>query len=110
MGMEARIALLFAASGLLPLSAQQPLRALLPDACLVAAEAPAPIALYDELLAALTPVPPGIPDEVRATLSVYLLALPWVLGEAPRKLVDTLARGGAAIGFAPGDGKPRAFL
>lgn len=103
-------ALLFAASGLLPLPAQQPLRALLPDACLVALEAPSPLALYDDLLAAFTPVPAGLPDEVRATLSVYLLALPWVLGEAPRRLVDTLARGGAALGLAPGDGKPRAFL
>jgi hypothetical protein len=103
-------AVLFAASGLMPSPAQQPLRALLPDACFVALEAPSPVALYDELLAAFTPLPPGLPDEVRATLSVYLLALPWVLGEAPRKLLDMLGRGGAAIGFAPGDGKPRAFL
>ncbi|HZN41258.1 MAG TPA: hypothetical protein VFD82_20800 [Planctomycetota bacterium] len=101
---------LFAASGLLPLSAQQPLRALLPEACLAVVEVPAPVALYDDLLAAFTPVPAGLPDEVRATLSVYLLALPWLLGEAPRRLVDTLARGGAAIGVAPGDGKPRVFL
>jgi hypothetical protein len=104
-----RVFALFAASGLLPLPAQQPLRALLPEACLVAVETPAPVALYDDLLAALTPVP-ALPDEVRATLSLGLLALPWLLHEAPRQLVDTLARGGAAIGFAPGDGKPRGFL
>ena len=104
------MALLFATSGLVSLQAQQPLRARLPEACLVAIEVPTPVELFDDLLAASTPVPAGLPDEVRATLSVGLLALPWLLGEAPRRLVDTLARGGAALGLAPGGGKPRGFL
>lgn len=84
------------------LPAQAP-RAALPDEVLVVVEVTDPGAAWSAVLQAVGPVPPDLPESVRALLGVGLTTVRLWLGASPAERIEQWARGGVALGYAPAE-------